>query len=162
MASSPRGRRPSRKSSASTQSHWPPPSFLLLLSMGFPKHQGPIDPCVRLPPQTATTPPSFPSTSSYVLPQAPGADPCVRLPPQTVTALSIFLPTLLSHLSLSSLYSQQSLYLPHQMLLLWNHLLYLTPSNLRSSQVRTLISHLSSLCYLPPKPTVKLIAEIFL
>ncbi len=36
--------------------------------------------------------PSFPSTSSYVLPQAPGANPCVRLPPQTVTA-PLYLPS---------------------------------------------------------------------
>ncbi len=74
-----------------TQSHWPPPSFLPTSFYGLPQAPG-ADPCVRLPPQTATTPPSFPSTSSYVLPQAPGADPCVRLPPQMVTA-PLYLPS---------------------------------------------------------------------
>ncbi len=74
-----------------TQSHWPPPSFLPTSLYGLPQASG-ADPCVRLPPQTATTPPSFPSTSSYVLPQAPGANPCVRLPPQMVTA-PLYLPS---------------------------------------------------------------------
>ncbi len=76
---------------SATQSHWPPPSFLPTSLYGLPQASG-ADPCVRLPPQTATTPPSFPSTSSYVLPQAPGANPCVRLPPQTVTA-PLYLPS---------------------------------------------------------------------
>ncbi len=74
-----------------TQSHWLPRSFLPTSLYGLPEASG-ADPCVRLPPQTATTPPSFPSTSSYVLPQAPGANPCVRLPPQTVTA-PLYLPS---------------------------------------------------------------------
>ncbi len=41
-----------------TQSHWPPPSFLPTSFYGLPQAPG-ADPCVRLPPQTATTLPPF-------------------------------------------------------------------------------------------------------
>ncbi len=66
MASSPRGRRPCRKLSAS--------NTVSLASSLFSSHF------------------SLWATSSYVLPQAPGANPCVRLPPQTVTA-PLYLPS---------------------------------------------------------------------
>ncbi|XP_073715760.1 uncharacterized protein [Misgurnus anguillicaudatus] len=70
--------------------HRPSPSFP---SYGLLQAPG-VNPCVRLPPQTATPPlfSQFPPTPFYGLPQDPGANPCVRLPPQTVPA-PLYLPS---------------------------------------------------------------------
>ncbi len=47
------------------------PSYTYPYATPFPYQWPGANPCVRLPTQTVTAPPSFPSTSSYMLPQAP-------------------------------------------------------------------------------------------
>ncbi|XP_026138202.1 proline-rich protein 36-like [Carassius auratus] len=74
-----------------TQAGGPPSSFpsSSFSPYGLPQAPG-FNPCVRMPPQTGATPPSFPPFSFYPSPYgptpAPGDNPCVRMPPQTVMA----------------------------------------------------------------------------